>query len=97
MLVLAVAACGKSGGDPTTESTVKTNDSEQTTVPSKTDPSTGTTAPVKTDPSTGTTAPIVEPIGKNDPVTEKAGSYANVIYNPAYCTVTYEVKKNVGS
>lgn len=97
MLVLAVAACGKSGGDPTTESTVKTNDSEQTTVPSKTDPSTGTTAPVKTDPSTGTTAQIVEPIGKNDPVTEKAGSYANVIYNPAYCTVTYEVKKNVGS
>ena len=35
--------------------------------------------------------------GENTVITAKAGRHLSVVYNPAYCSVTAEVKKGVGS
>lgn len=56
----------------------------------------------KNNPSESTTKPDVPPEpsdnpGENKMVTQKAGSYASIVYNPAYCSVSADVKRGVGS
>lgn len=59
-----------------------------------------TTADTKTTEST--TKPDVPPEpsdkpGENKMITQKAGRYASIVYNPAYCSVSAEIRKGVGS
>lgn len=96
MFVFAVS-CGKTGDDATTAGSVVSSDKTYAST-FDTSANTNRTTSVTKNTSASTTSPTVsEPIGKNDPVNEKVGSYVTVVYNPAYCTITSEVKKGVGS
>lgn len=66
--------------------------------------SSGKTDGITTDPSNTETEKKpdipIEPSdkpGENTVITAKAGRHLSVVYNPAYCSVTAEVKKGVGS
>ena len=63
-----------------------------------TDPTGGTTTAITTGATTvpGTVIPDVDPAGY-DPVTLNIAEHLNVIYNPAYCTITYKTEDGVGS
>lgn len=88
-----VVSCGN-GGESTADTTVDTNE----IVTSGIDSTTGTTNAVQTTEVT-TEASVVPEVeyGENDVVTLTVGKYINLIYNPAYCNITSNIEKGVGS
>jgi hypothetical protein len=88
-LVLATAIC---------VSAVACGDNAGTTTTDPTGGVGGTTTAITTAATTvpGTVIPDVDPAGY-DPVTLTIAEHLDVIYNPAYCNITYKVEDGVGS